>query len=78
MEKFSRENISKEHIELALSCETAGELVKLAREQGYEMTEPEAQAYLSELEDFRLDEEHLKQVAGGSCAYYYCKLYDGT
>ena len=38
----------------------------LAKADGFEMTEEEAEAYKAELEDFELDDEILKQVAGGS------------
>ena len=63
--QIKREAISREMIETALTCETPTELVKLAKERGYEMTEAEAEAYLSELADFQLDSDQLKKVAGG-------------
>jgi len=47
-------------------CKTAKELMALAKADGFEMTEEEAEAYKAELEDFELDDEILKQVAGGS------------
>ena len=44
-------------------CERMRQLVK---DEGIELSIEEAEAYLSELEDFELDGEHLKTVAGGT------------
>ncbi len=63
--QIKREAITKEMVEKAMSCETPADLVKLAKDEGYEMTEAEAEAYLSELTDYKLDSEQLKKVAGG-------------
>ena len=46
-------------------CDTPEELVKLAKENGVELTVKEAEAYLSEIEDIDLDSAQLKEVAGG-------------
>ena len=79
--QIQREAITREMIDKALACETPAELVKLAKDEGYEMTEADAEAYLDELADFRLDSEQLKKVAGG--LYYTnetkvtCRLYCG-
>ena len=48
-------------------CDTPEELVKLAKENGVELTVKEAEAYLSEIEDIDLDSAQLKEVAGGYC-----------
>jgi len=48
-----------------MSCETVEELIALAKSDGIELTKEEAEAYLAELEDFELDGDMLKQVAGG-------------
>ena len=37
----------------------------LAKAQGIELTKEEAESYLAELEDFELDGDMLKRVAGG-------------
>ena len=37
----------------------------LAKEVGIELTKEEAEVYLAELEDFKLDGDTLKRVAGG-------------
>ena len=65
MKTVKRETITNEMIEKALACETPADLVKMAKDAGYEMTEAEADAYLTELADFKLDSEQLKKVAGG-------------
>ena len=67
MKKLDRSELTQEQIELAMKCDTAADLVALAKERNYEMTEAEADAYLSELADFKLDSEALKKVAGGGC-----------
>ena len=48
-----------------MQCETPEQLVDLAKSEGIELTLEEAQAYLSEMDDFELDSQQLKQVAGG-------------
>ena len=70
--KIKKEAITGEMIQKALACETPKDLVALAGKEGYEMTEAEAEAYLDELADFKLDSEALKKVAGGGCGYYNC------
>ena len=59
--------VTKEQIEKAMACETAEELMALAKEVGSELTKEEAEAYMAELEDFELDGDTLKRVAGGGC-----------
>ncbi|MBQ6298232.1 MAG: hypothetical protein IJK81_11220 [Selenomonadaceae bacterium] len=58
-------NLSQEVIAKAMQCETAAELVELAKSEGIELTTEKAQAYLDEMNDFELDRQQLKQVAGG-------------
>ena len=57
--------VTKEQIEKAMACETAEELMALAKAEGIELTKVEAESYLAELEDFELDGDMLKRVAGG-------------
>ena len=61
--------ITKEMLEKALKCETAEELVALAKTYGFTLTKEEAEAYLTELDDFELDEKALDKVAGGALCY---------
>ena len=70
--QIKKEAITGEMIQKALACETPKDLVALAVKEGYKMTEAEAEAYLDELADFKLDSEALKKVAGGGCGYYNC------
>ncbi len=51
----------------AANCETAEELIALAKAEGVEITMDEAQAYLAETENVELDSSTLEKVAGGSC-----------
>ena len=69
---ISRKELTKEQIMKAVQCKTADELMSLAKIEGLEITKEEAEAYMAELADFELDDEHLKNVAGGGC-YPDCK-----
>ena len=68
---IKKSEITKEMIEKAMQCKTAGELAALAKAEGYEITKEEAEAYLAELADGELDDKKLKSIAGGDC-YHYC------
>ena len=61
--------VTKEQIQKAMACETAEELMELAKEVGIELTKEEAEAYLAEMDDVELDSDTLKQVAGGGMSY---------
>ena len=63
---IDKTNITKEMLEKASQCETAEELITLAKTEGFEITKAEAEAYLAELENCELDEEYLDKVAGGN------------
>ena len=62
---INKSELTKEMIEKAMQCETADELIALAKAEGITLTKEEAEAYLAELEDFEFDEGMLKNVAGG-------------
>ena len=62
MTKITREMSAK-----ALECETAEELMTLAKAEGFTLTKEEAEAYLSEMDNMELDEDALDNVAGGMC-----------
>ena len=64
---INKNELTKEMIEKAMQCETADELIALAKTGGYELTKDEAEAYMAEMEDVELDSDALKQVAGGMC-----------
>ena len=56
---INKNEITKEMLEKAMQCNTAEDLIALAKE--------EAEAYMAEMEDVELDSDALKQVAGGLC-----------
>ena len=64
---INKNELTKEMIAKAMQCETAEELMVLAKSEGFEITKDEAEAYLDELADIELDEKALKNVAGGTC-----------
>lgn len=65
--QFEGKEISEELIRKAQECESSEELVKLAKENGMEITPEEAEAFLEETVDIELDAEALGKVSGGSC-----------
>ena len=71
MVKIEKNKLTREMIEKALKCQDAGELMKLAEAEGFEMTKDEAEAYMAELSDFELDEKTLSMAAGGGCGDCY-------
>jgi len=71
MAKINVNELSREQIENAMACETAEELIALAKTGGYEMTKEEAEAYMTELSDFELDDIALKNIAGGDCYPFF-------
>lgn len=65
MANINVNELTKEQIAKAMECETAEELMAVAKAEGVELTPEEAEAYLAELADFELDEAELKNAAGG-------------
>lgn len=65
MTEINLNELTKEQIAKAMACETAEELMAVAKAEGVELTPEEAEAYLAELADFELDEAELKNAAGG-------------
>ena len=63
---INKNELTKEMIEKAMQCETAEDLIALAKSEGMELTKEEAEAYLAELDDFELDDALLRNVAGGA------------
>ncbi len=68
--KFKGQEIPREVVEKAMQCDTPEELVALAKAEGVDLTQEEAEAYLCEMEDINLDVEQMKQVAGGKGVCY--------
>ena len=65
--KTNAKELSKETIAKAMACKSAEELMKLAAEEGIDLTKDEAEAYLAEMEEVELTDAELKYVAGGVC-----------
>ena len=62
---IDKSKLTKEMLEQAAACETAEELIALAKTEGVEITKEEAEAYLDELDNMELDTDTLAHVAGG-------------
>ena len=62
---INKNELTKEQIQKAMACESVEELMEMAKAEGIEVTKEEAEAYMAELEDYELDEDTLKNVAGG-------------
>lgn len=79
MDKIYFNSLTQEQIELASRCETAEELIELAKKAGVELTLEDAQAYLDELHNVELDEADLDKIAGGRGVCYShegCSMHD--
>ena len=68
---IDKTKITKEMLEKAVQCETAEQLIALAKTEGIEITKAEAEAYLAELENCELDAAALDKVAGGDAKVCY-------
>ena len=64
---INKNELTKEMLAKAMQCETADELIALAKTGGYELTKEEAEAYFDELSECELKDGDLKPVAGGYC-----------
>ncbi len=63
---IDKSKITKEMLAKAAQCETADELIAMAKKEGITITKTEAEAYLDELQNIELDINALDKVAGGS------------
>ena len=67
---INKNELTKEQIAKAMSCETAEELIGLAKAVGVELTKEEAEAYMAEMEDVELDGDNrcmIKRFFEGWC-----------
>ena len=69
---INKKELTKAQVAKAMQCKTADELLTLAKGSGFDITKAEAEAYMAELDDMELDEQILRNVAGGTC------ITDGT
>ena len=67
---IDKKKLTKEMMIKAAQCETADDLIALAKTGGFEITKEEAEAYLAELENMELDNAVLDKVAGGTRVCY--------
>ena len=63
--KINPNEISKELMAKAQACETPEELMKLAKENGYDLTKEQAEAFFAEGGTVDLSDEDMEKVAGG-------------
>ena len=75
MANINVNELTQEQIEKALACQTAEELMAAAKEEGFDLTKEEADAYMAEMADLELDDEMLRNAAGGG---YFRDVYQGT
>ena len=62
---IDKTKITKEMLKRAAMCQTADELIALAKSNGIDITKEEAESYLAELDNVELDSKALDKVAGG-------------
>ena len=67
---IDKKKLTKEMMIKAAQCETADDLIALAKTGGFEITKEEAEAYLAELENMELDSADLDKVAAGTRVCY--------
>ena len=65
---FDPKTLTKEQLDAALACQTPEELVKLAKENGVELTAEQAKKHIEQMEDMdiSLSDEDMQKVAGGT------------
>ena len=63
--KINPNEISKELLAKAQACETPEALLALAKENGYDLTKEQAEAFLAEGGTVDLSDEDMAKVAGG-------------
>ena len=66
---INKNELTEEMILKAMQCKDADELAVLVKNYGIDITKEEAEAYLTELEDYELDGTQLKNVAGGKVSW---------
>ena len=62
---IDKSKLTNDMLEKAANCNTADDLIALAKTSGIEITKAEAEAYLDELQNVELKDGELKHIAGG-------------
>ncbi len=62
---IDKTKITREMLAKAAKCNSADELIALAKRSGIEITKAEAEAYMDELQNVELKDGELKHIAGG-------------
>ena len=75
MAEFKGKELTPELIRKAMACNSAEDVLALAKENGIEITREEAEAYLEEISGSELSDDLLEMVSGGGC---YDHDVDGT
>ena len=70
-----KKDLTKEMVVKAMQCKTAEELIALAKSEGIEITEAEAEAYLAELSEYEVKDGQLRRIAGGTAFTIKCPAY---
>ena len=79
---FDVNDLTSEQILKGMSCKTLDEFQAFIKDQGFDLTEDEAQAFFEEMYATELTEEELDAVAGGGwcnkcetleCTDYVCE-----
>ncbi|MBR1578925.1 MAG: hypothetical protein IJ668_00275 [Selenomonadaceae bacterium] len=65
--------LTEEQLSKARACTSTEELQALAKAEGIELTDEEAEAYFAELNNVHVSDEELDAVAGGKDCDSYCK-----
>ena len=72
MENNNAKELTREQIQKVMACETAEKLMAVAKAEGFELTEKEAEAYMDEFINADLDDEALAKVSGGGWSSPSC------
>ena len=74
--QYKGKEIPEELMAKVMQCKSADEILKLAEENGIEVSKDEAEAFLDEYSDVELDEEMLDMASGGGA--YDCPNNDSN
>lgn len=66
--------VSREQLKKAMECRSKEELMELAKNEGIELTDEEAQKFLSSVSEKKVDLNDLEDINGGLCAGNVCGL----